>query len=358
MNPRTEHAQGSAQSTSSDKGNKGTGGVRIPHELISRRAYEKWVKRGRPKGAHLQDWLEAERELQHELAAQGAPEKWVPADYPGNLQDWLEAERQFQAELVEKSGSSEPEVSAPPSDFASSAKSTAPSNEPVTYLELLHALVWQLLDVNPEVRLEAISKMRELGSAVKLALPDIINTLNDPEEIIRHNAFRLLSAVCPDVENDAASLATENVETRLAVIRKLVTLSEVKDAIATRNPSWPSLEPLTSPSEGEALGCRENTVPVKEKTMNETHSPSYEPALPDSGSYSTSNDPRASKDLQDNSSRKEQLSVQEVMSITPQAYLRSLVAIAWSAFRHPFSTTVVDLSTGESVHLKTSSDSK
>ncbi len=121
-----------------------------------------------------------------------------------------------------------------------------PSNEAVTSLELLHALVWQLLDVNPEVRLEAICKMRELGSAVKLALPDIINALNDPEEIIRHNAFRLLCAICPDVENDAASLAAENVEARLAVIRKLVTLSEVKDAIAARNPSWPSLEQLTS----------------------------------------------------------------------------------------------------------------
>src|SRR6266851_4440332 len=105
MNPRTEHAQGSAQSTSSDKGK--TGGVRIPHELISLRAYEKWVKRGRTKGAHLQDWLEAERELQHELIAKG--EKWVQADHPENLQDWLEAERQFQAELAEKSGSSEPD---------------------------------------------------------------------------------------------------------------------------------------------------------------------------------------------------------------------------------------------------------
>ncbi len=278
------------------------------------------------------------------------------------------AEKEFQAELVEKSGSSEPDTSLPPgiisegkqvtSDLASSAKSPAPSNEAVTSLELLHALVWQLLDVNPDVRLEAICKMRELGSAVKLALPDIINALNDPEEIIRHNAFRLLCAICPDVENDAASLAAENVEARLAVIRKLVTLNEVKDAIATRNPSWPSLEQLTSSS--EALGSRENIAPVKKKTMNEAYSSSYEPVLPDSGHHATGNDTadQTGRDLQDSISRKDQLSVQEVMSITPRAYLRSLVAIAWSALRHPFSTTVVDLSTGESVHLRTSSDSK
>jgi hypothetical protein len=40
-----------------------------------------------------------------------------------------------------------------------------------------------------------------------------------------------------------------------------------------------------------------------------------------------------------------------VVRITPRAYLKSILAIAWGAFRHPFSTTFVDLSTGESVHL-------
>ncbi|HMC65526.1 MAG TPA: hypothetical protein VKI65_11365 [Gemmataceae bacterium] len=33
--------------------------------------------------------------------------------------------------------------------------------------------------------------------------------------------------------------------------------------------------------------------------------------------------------------------------ISPLAFLRSMLAIAWSAFRHPFSTTVIDLATGE-----------
>ena len=41
--------------------------VKVPPEKISMRAYEKWCKRGRPNGTHLQDWLEAERELQAEF---------------------------------------------------------------------------------------------------------------------------------------------------------------------------------------------------------------------------------------------------------------------------------------------------
>jgi hypothetical protein len=40
-----------------------------------------------------------------------------------------------------------------------------------------------------------------------------------------------------------------------------------------------------------------------------------------------------------------------VTYIRPMAYLRSVWAIIWGALRHPFSTTLVDLSTGEAVHL-------
>ncbi len=38
---------------------------------------------------------------------------------------------------------------------------------------------------------------------------------------------------------------------------------------------------------------------------------------------------------------------EERVYISPGAYLRSMLAIAWSAFRHPFSTTTIDLTTGE-----------
>ncbi len=35
--------------------------------------------------------------------------------------------------------------------------------------------------------------------------------------------------------------------------------------------------------------------------------------------------------------------------IPPRAFLRAMAAIAWSSFRRPFSTTVIDLSTGKVV---------
>ena len=35
--------------------------------------------------------------------------------------------------------------------------------------------------------------------------------------------------------------------------------------------------------------------------------------------------------------------------ITPGTYLRSMFTIAYSAFRHPFSTTEIDLTTGRTV---------
>jgi hypothetical protein len=39
--------------------------------------------------------------------------------------------------------------------------------------------------------------------------------------------------------------------------------------------------------------------------------------------------------------------------IAPMAYLRSVLALVWGTFRHPFRTTIVDLSTAESVHIST-----
>jgi hypothetical protein len=45
----------------------GNSQVSIPQEKIAQRAYEKWIKRGRPQGTEVQDWLEAENELKAEL---------------------------------------------------------------------------------------------------------------------------------------------------------------------------------------------------------------------------------------------------------------------------------------------------
>jgi len=48
--------------------------VKVPHEKIAMRAYEKWCKRGRPHGTDQQDWTEAEKELLTELSrSQGSP---------------------------------------------------------------------------------------------------------------------------------------------------------------------------------------------------------------------------------------------------------------------------------------------
>jgi hypothetical protein len=39
----------------------------LRHRLIERRAYERWRAKGCPSGTALQDWLEAEAELDTEL---------------------------------------------------------------------------------------------------------------------------------------------------------------------------------------------------------------------------------------------------------------------------------------------------
>jgi hypothetical protein len=44
-----------------------TATTKIPHEKIAMRAYDKWVKRGRPQGTEMLDWVEAENELKAEM---------------------------------------------------------------------------------------------------------------------------------------------------------------------------------------------------------------------------------------------------------------------------------------------------
>jgi hypothetical protein len=41
------------------------------HLLIERRAYEKWIAKGCPCGTALQDWLEAQAEVDRDLAMEG-----------------------------------------------------------------------------------------------------------------------------------------------------------------------------------------------------------------------------------------------------------------------------------------------
>ena len=46
--------------------------VKVPHDKIAMRAYEKWIKRGRPPGTDKQDWVEAEAELRAEMTRSGS----------------------------------------------------------------------------------------------------------------------------------------------------------------------------------------------------------------------------------------------------------------------------------------------
>ena len=48
--------------------------VDIPHDKIEARAYEIWVRKGKPHGQDLQNWTEAEAELRAEFAANPDPE--------------------------------------------------------------------------------------------------------------------------------------------------------------------------------------------------------------------------------------------------------------------------------------------
>jgi hypothetical protein len=46
--------------------------VKVPHEKVAMRAYEKWCQRGRPQGTDKQDWMEAEQELRSEMMRSGS----------------------------------------------------------------------------------------------------------------------------------------------------------------------------------------------------------------------------------------------------------------------------------------------
>ena len=64
---RTVTPQQSHQTTGSS-----TPTMKVPHEKIAQRAYEKWCKRGCQHGNDRQDWLEAETELRNEMARGGS----------------------------------------------------------------------------------------------------------------------------------------------------------------------------------------------------------------------------------------------------------------------------------------------
>jgi hypothetical protein len=46
----------------------------IPHDKIAARAYEIWVRKGKPHGQDVKNWVEAEAELRAEFATRSTPE--------------------------------------------------------------------------------------------------------------------------------------------------------------------------------------------------------------------------------------------------------------------------------------------
>jgi hypothetical protein len=42
--------------------------MKLPHDKVAQRAYEKWCKRGCSHGHDRQDWLEAEAEIRAEMS--------------------------------------------------------------------------------------------------------------------------------------------------------------------------------------------------------------------------------------------------------------------------------------------------
>jgi hypothetical protein len=54
----SKRTQGSPELTKTTQGSP-----ELTHEEIARRAYEKFLARGRQPGREMQDWLDAEREL-------------------------------------------------------------------------------------------------------------------------------------------------------------------------------------------------------------------------------------------------------------------------------------------------------
>ena len=45
-------------------------------------------------------------------------------------------------------------------------------------------------------------------------------------------------------------------------------------------------------------------------------------------------------------------SAAEDIRVSAWMYLRTIFLIAWSAFRHPFRTTYIDMASGEAVHIR------
>jgi hypothetical protein len=299
----------------------------IPHERIAMRAYEKWCKRGRLSGTVKEDWLEAEAELRaeragedepfgdaaaisHERIAMRAYEKWCSRGRPSTAlaKDWLEAEAELRAESMKGERAGEHE----------SFGDTAVISEEFVVIGSPKSLIKKLSDKDESVREEAIAKLTFFGwGEVLLA---VISALNDDSPKVRAMAREHFFAVhshFPFSPSLRKYLESDEREDRLQGIQDIVrTLPGVREAIVEHRPGWEAIARWMSST---AKGSREVFGSLEEDPM--------EP-------------------------RQGQPSPKLVTYISQGAYLRSVWAVIWSAIRYPLSTTLIDLSTGQAVHIK------
>jgi hypothetical protein len=197
----------------------------VPDEKIALRAYEKWCKRGRPTATDdKHDWLEAERELRAEMAA----------------------EREKRVGSSSERGSSR-----------ASPSSVSRTTDPDVFFES-----WlRNLDSEEEtVREEAIARLSFFGEEsffAEEALPRVINALNDNSGKVRAIARRLFF---PTYRNfrlpPKLRKALESVrsEVRLEAIQEIVNLlPDAKKAIAAGWRGWESFALLTTAHRQEEI---------------------------------------------------------------------------------------------------------
>jgi len=242
------------------------------------------------------DSAELHASIPPEKIAMRAYEKWCQRGRPHGTekQSWLEAEAELRAESTR-------------SNRADISEQPIPVAEAVVVIGSPKPLIKKLSDKDESVREEAIAKLTFFGAEVLLA---IIHALNDDSPKVRAMAREHFFAVhwdFPFSPRLRKYLESDEHEDRLQGIQEIVrTLPAVREAIVERRPGW------------ERLAC----------WMSSTAEDPMEP-------------------------RQGQPSPRLVTHISPGAYLRSVWAVVWSALRYPRSTTLIDLSSGQAVHIKT-----
>jgi hypothetical protein len=226
-------------------------GIKIPHEKIAMRAYEKWCNRGRPGETDRRDWIEAEAELRAEL---GSNETIARATRSANRE-------------------AEPALSAQISASNDTGKETVRCED-------IRSLARRLRSPKPVIRTKALVALSGIDYTPRLAMEAILGvvaSLDDADPDNRAFALRILCRICPEFQEHASGLATQfgtdDREVRLAWIRHIVTiLPLVHAALGAHAPGWLALDRLLEqiltpePAGSSAPGRAEFPIPHRPVT--------------------------------------------------------------------------------------------